>query len=152
VSNYPFNNARPGSMQAAQFSAQFAVALALLDVEPGPAWFRKEMYTNGSVLSLMDKISLVPYSTSPECGSGQPNRIPAEATVAAAGRTFDASVVVARGDAKNPLTDEERDRKFHRLASCRLSHDRVDDVLKLLQNLEQENSIDTLVRTLAPAA
>jgi 2-methylcitrate dehydratase PrpD len=152
VSSYPFNNARPDTMQAAQFSVQFAVALALLGVDPGPAWFRKEMYTDRSVLSLMDRIDLAPDSASPECPSGQPNHIPAEATIVTANRTFGAKVIVARGDAANPLTDEERDHKFRRLASCRLPHDRVDDVLDRLRNLEKENSIATLVRALVPTS
>jgi 2-methylcitrate dehydratase PrpD len=152
VSGHPFNNSRPNTMQAAQFSAPFAVAVALLGVDPGPAWFREEMYSDRSVLALMDRIELIPQGALPERHSGAPNQIPATATISTTDKTVSATVFAARGDAVDPLTARERDNKFRRLASCRISPDRIDDVLDRLQNLEKESSIASLVRSLTPTS
>jgi 2-methylcitrate dehydratase PrpD len=151
VSRFPFDNARPRTMWEAQFSAPFACAMALLRIPPGPAWFSGEWYEDRDVLSLMQKtvISPLPQHAAADVLPGAA-QVTARATlVSRDGKSSWAEVGVARGEASNPLSQEELDEKFLRLAEHRLTADAARALLARIHRLEREGSIRALVRAFA---
>lgn len=58
VCTWPFSNRRPTNLWAAQFSAPYVVAMALMGVPPGPGWFSEEKLSDAAVQALMDRIEL----------------------------------------------------------------------------------------------
>jgi 2-methylcitrate dehydratase len=50
-----------------------------------------------------------------------------------------------RGHFKNPMTDAEMEEKFHLMAQKHLHADRVDNLLRLLWNIESEPQVSTLI-------
>ncbi len=71
VCEAPFNNPRPNDMWAAQFSAPYTIALALLGVEPGAGWFTQQRLSDPELNALAGKIKLQPY----KCASGDTSRL-----------------------------------------------------------------------------
>ena len=51
----PFNQPAPNDAWAAQFSAPYAVAMALFEIEPGPAWSSEAWLHSDAVAGLMAK-------------------------------------------------------------------------------------------------
>jgi 2-methylcitrate dehydratase PrpD len=147
VCEWPFNNTRPTSLWSAQFSAPYVVAVALLGVPPGPEWFSEARFRDPDVLALMDRIALRAVDESMTShGPG------AEATVhTRGGEALRASVGVARGEAANPMTKTQRDRKFRSLAQQRMMATQADALLNRIQTLETEATLEPLVQAMAPA-
>lgn len=150
VSRFPFNCARPRTMWDAQFSAPFACAMALLRIPPGPAWFSGEWYEDRDVLSLMQKTVISPLPQQATDLLPSAAQMTARATlVSRDGQSSCAEVSVARGEASNPMSQEELDVKFLRLAGHRLRADAARTVLARIHRLEHESSIRALLRAFA---
>ena len=151
VCTWPFNNARPTSLWAAQFSAPYVVAMALMGVPPGPDWFSEDRFSDRAVQALMDRIDLGELDQTSAVRSGT-HHISAEATIhTRRGDLLHARVGIAMGEAANPMTREARDRKFQRLARHVLDGAQADELLRTIQNLEKVPTLDGLVKLATPA-
>jgi 2-methylcitrate dehydratase PrpD len=137
----PFNNPQPADIWAAQFSAPYAVAMALLGVEPGPDWFSEGQIGNEEAARLMARIELRP-------DTGRTN--PSSHHIACAqlslkdGRIFHAEVKIALGEAANPLPRSFLEEKFIKLAERKLGTERAVELLRSIANIGTAPSVKPL--------
>jgi 2-methylcitrate dehydratase PrpD len=137
----PFNNPAPADIWAAQFSAPYAVAMALLGVEPGPDWFSEEQIRGDAAAGLMARIELRPDMGRPDHNSHHVAR--AQLSLKD-GRIFHAEVESALGEAANPLSRSFLEEKFIKLAGRRLGHDRSLALLKTISSIGNTANIEPL--------
>ena len=116
VSRPPFSLSAPGDMWAAQFSVPYAVALALLGLPPGPAWFEAATLSDPKVRSLASKVTMIPHIEASPHGGFHAARAELKT---ATGETYAYSVDVARGEHVRALTDAEvADKARQLVADC----------------------------------
>lgn len=137
----PFNNPRPVDIWAAQFSAPYAVAMALLGVEPGPDWFSEGQIRNEEAARLMARIEL-----RPDTGRANPSshHIACAQLSLKDGRIFHAGVKIALGEAANPLPRSFLEEKFIKLAERKLGTERAVELLRSIANIGTASSVRPL--------
>lgn len=140
----PFADRRPDTMWAAQFSAPYAIATALLSVPPGPAWFAPSRFRDPATTALMDRIDLIPADREPS------HRAAVARLHESGGRTFEARVDIAKGEAANPLPEAQLDAKFLALATPLLGAGAAEDALAEISRLDEAASLDRLLGLLTP--
>ncbi len=116
VHGVPFSNPAPQTMHDAQYSLPYCIAVALLGVEPGLAWFEPALYSRADVRALAARVRIVPQ---PEGGAGGSVRM------TAGGRTRTSAVRLPRGSPALPLSPVEREAKYRRLLGALLPPDRI---------------------------
>ncbi|WP_426127873.1 MmgE/PrpD family protein [Pararhizobium sp. PWRC1-1] len=136
----PFNNPAPADIWPAQFSAPYAVAMALLGIEPGPDWFSEEQVRGDAAMRLMARIEL-----RPDMGKPADSHHVARAQLSLKdGRIFHAEVKIALGEAANPLPRSFLEEKFIKLARRRLGHDRSLALLKTISSIGNTANLEPL--------
>jgi 2-methylcitrate dehydratase PrpD len=143
----PFNNPAPADIWAAQFSAPYAVAMALLGVEPGPDWFSEEQIRGDAAARLMARIELQPDMGKP---ASNPHHVARAQLSLKDGRIFHAEVKIALGEAANPLPRSFLEEKFLKLAERRLGSDRSLALLKVISGIGNMASLQPLFAASAP--
>ncbi len=104
----PFTNPTPAAMHDAQYSIPYCVAVALLGIEPGLAWFERATLDRADVRALASRIRL-----EPQPGGGSGGRV----RIVGAGRSATAEVNALRGSPALPLTEGEQRAKYMTLVS-----------------------------------
>jgi 2-methylcitrate dehydratase PrpD len=137
----PFNNPAPADIWAAQFSAPYAVAMALLGIEPGPDWFSEEQIRGDAAARLIERIELRPDMGKPDRNSHHVAR--AQLSLKE-GRIFHAEVKIALGEAANPLPRSFLEEKFLKLAERRLGSDRSLALLKTISSIGNMSNLEPL--------
>ncbi len=122
----PFNQPAPNDAWAAQFSAPYAVAMALFEIEPGPAWSSEAWLHSDAVAGLMAKIELRAHGR--QSASGAHHAAIAQLQTVD-DQVFEAEVKIALGEAENPLGHQFLEEKFRRLAMPRIGAVRSERLL-----------------------
>ena len=104
----PFTNFMPATMHDAQYSIAYGVAVALLGIEPGVAWFERATLDRADVRALASRVRL-----EPQPGGGSGGRV----CLVAAGHATKAEVSAPRGSPVVPLTEAEQRAKYMTLVS-----------------------------------
>lgn len=143
----PFNNPVPADIWAAQFSAPYAVAMALLGIEPGPDWFSEEQIRADAAMRLMVRIELRPDMGKPDPNSHHVAR--AQLSLKD-GRIFHAEVKIALGEAANPLPRSFLEEKFLKLAERKFGSDRSLALLKVISGIGNMASLQPLFAASVP--
>lgn len=136
----PFSVPTPPDMWSAQFSAPYAIVMALLGEDPGPDWFRGDRLASAVVAELTAKIALEPYK-----GQSTGHHAAEALIVLADGRSTKATTEVATGEASNPLAREFLRRKFLRLASGRLGMEGAEMVSSYVDTIERREKLDVQI-------
>ncbi len=103
IHGVPFTHLAPTTMHDAQYSIPYCVAVALLGIEPGVAWFEPATLARADVRSLASTVRIEPQ---PRGGAGGRVRL------AAAGRATTVEVTVPRGSPALPLSGAEQRAKY----------------------------------------
>ncbi len=127
------DNRRPRSMADAIFSTPYAVAMTLLRVPRGPAWYSEASLKSAEVQALMDKIVLV---EDPEATRAIPARQPTRATIKLRGRTLAASTDYMLGAPNAPMSESMKERKFLTLAQELMGTEAATSLSRLLGRIE----------------
>jgi 2-methylcitrate dehydratase PrpD len=143
----PFNNPAPADIWAAQFSAPYAVAMALLGVEPGPDWFSEELIHNDVVARLMARIKL--RSDTDRTNHNSHHTALAQLHLKD-GRIFHAEVKIALGEAANPLPRSFVEGKFVNLAERWLGRERSLTLMETIADIRNRPSIQLLFAESVP--
>lgn len=103
-----FADPRPTEFASAQFSIPYTVAVSLLGIAPGPAWYSSSTMTDERVLSLAQRIFLIPDTSGGfDAAYGKNQRcVGAVARVEAGGRNYVAERAFAIGDPESPYDRE----------------------------------------------
>lgn len=99
----PFTNPAPETMHDAQYSISYGVAVALLGIEPGAAWFEPETLTRADVRALAARVRVEPGP-----GDGAGGRV----RMTTGGRATTAEVSAPRGSPRLPLSEAAQRAKY----------------------------------------
>src|SRR5262249_34851106 len=136
---------RPKTRETADHSLPYCVAVALADGDVTLAQFAPERFSDPELLQLVAKVRLHrDAGLSARYPQGIPNRLTIETTD---GRRFVKEVEFPRGHARNPMTDDEVERKFRTLVEPRYGKSRVKKMLKECWRLEKLDDVKKLVRS-----
>jgi len=138
---------RPETKETADHSLPYIVGMALLEGMIENSTYSEKKFRNKRTLEFLDKIKVredkaltALYPT-----RGIANRITIRTK---SGRTFTREVIFPKGHPMNPLSDDEVERKFRRLAKRFLGEKRTDRVLELLWGLEKLKDVSELLDNL----
>jgi 2-methylcitrate dehydratase PrpD len=146
---WPFSNKKPNSPVEAQFSLPYSIAVIMLGVTPGPAWFAKELLGNPLVLSLAEKVKLVP-DRGMEDAHRKGSPIQSEVQIVASGKCYSQAVGVVPGHPCNPLSPSQLESKFKHLASAVLGMERCDRIIAQLKSFEQLDDLRKFMDLMRP--
>ncbi|MGB6105309.1 MAG: MmgE/PrpD family protein [Pusillimonas sp.] len=135
---------RPLSVVDAQFSAPYAVAVALVKRRA----FLDE-YSESAIRdpALLDVAARVTWEVDPQAEKVWPHHYPCEVVITRkGGSSLVSRIEWPKGDPENPLTQKELNAKFYLLASPVLGHQKTEQVLTVLDDLD---SHEVLVRDVA---
>jgi 2-methylcitrate dehydratase len=121
----------------------YAVAGALMDGEVGLSQLTEEKIRNPEVHRFASKIRVV---ADPELQKLYPVNRPAIMEITTKdGKKFSGQINYAKGDFRNPMTNEELIKKFVDLATGVLGEKKAKNAVDLILNLENLGSLDGLI-------
>jgi 2-methylcitrate dehydratase len=136
---------RPSTRETADHSLPYIVAATLLD---GGIWlnsFTKKRITASDVADLMNRVEVV---ENPELTKRYPEELPNRITlILRNGEKIVVEESIPRGHYKNPMTDEEVENKFHKLASPLLDEGRRREIVSKVWSMENHKHISELVES-----
>ncbi len=129
-----------------QFSLPYGVAAALMYGEVGLEQMMGKATRDPRIHDLAGKVQVI---HDPEMDKLRPALRPASVQVAFQdGRTVSGRVDFPKGDARNPLTEEELLAKFSNLSRNVVSEEKIDKIKETVFDLEKIDAIEDLVRLL----
>lgn len=147
----PFSDPRPQSMWAAQFSAPYTIAVALLGIETGPAWYSALQLSDPETMALAQKIELRPYQDVHDAAGGRSHHHAARVDlVLDDGQAFRAEIKIAKGEAANPVSAAFLQQKFLRLAGVRMDAQAAAQLQATIESLENYDAATLLRQIRAP--
>ncbi len=139
----------PKTVLEAKFSMQFAMAVALTDRNLGLAQITEEKVNDPVVRDLMKRVS---FSVLPDWVQGK-DTVDTRADIIIVklknGKEYRKEVLVARGGAKSPLSEEELLAKYRECARLALTEKAAERVIELVWKLDRLDSLKELMRVLA---
>lgn len=140
---------RPATSLEAKFSLQYCTAVALLDGCVGLGSFAPERIARNDVQDLLIRVRYHhPRNTA---SIAEALDEPEEVTLRLDdGRVFSHSVAIARGDFRNPLSEDEVITKFHSCTEGVFSRQRRERLIECVLGLETVEDISTLTGLLVP--
>jgi 2-methylcitrate dehydratase len=137
---------KPDTREQADHSLPYCLAVGLLEGDLGPEQFKHDQWKDPKVLDLMSRIKV---TMDPELEKVYPNGRPADLEVTTKdGKTYRKRVDFPKGDEKNPMTDEEVQAKFKKLAGPLMSEWRMQRIIDTVNNIEDVDDIHKLMELL----
>jgi len=134
---------RPKTRETADHSLPYCTAVALIDGDVTLDSFSDTKLRDESILGLVAKTRILrDADLTARYPRGIPNRLVVTLTD---GKQLVAENEFPRGHDQNPMTDEEVEAKFRRLAKGRLDEARANRVLELCRKLDQLPTINELM-------
>jgi 2-methylcitrate dehydratase PrpD len=132
----------PQNVVDTQFSMPWQAAIALIDGKIDADTFTQADIHRRDVRELMEKVD---WEVDEEFERRYPEHYSCAVTVTMDDGTEYSSVVDdPKGDYRNPVTEQELEDKFRRLASRELDHERVEGLVALVTHLEDVDDIGEL--------
>jgi 2-methylcitrate dehydratase len=132
--------------ETADHSMPYVVAAALLDGELGVSQFTQERIDDPALQALMRRITV---REDPEMTELFPDaQVTSIEAVTSDGTTHHVEVTHPRGHYRNPMTDEDIERKFRSMALAHMTPDACDAALARLWAIESEANVADLVAAL----
>jgi 2-methylcitrate dehydratase PrpD len=139
----------PVSVVDAQFCIPYTAAMVLMGYKPGPGWYAPEHLHNKEIIDLAAKLSV---HVDPELDRiyVQENELAAKVEVITmTGERLVRLVRIALGDPRNPLTQQAVEDKFRNQASYVLGDTEISEVVEMISDFENLDTIDDLMALLA---
>ena len=137
---------KPDTREQADHSLPYCLAIGLLEGDLGPEQFKHDQWKDPKVLDLMSRIKV---TMDPALEKVYPNGRPADLEVKTKnGKTYRKRVDFPKGDEKNPMTDEEVQNKFRKLARPLMSEGRVNRIIDTVNTIESVKDIHELMALL----
>ena len=134
----------PKNRETADHSMPYTAAVALMFGTVESRHFDDEFLKNPNLLELVSKVNVF---VSNEANARAPEAMLCDfEVVTKSGEEHSVQVAYHKGHYRNPLTDNEVDRKFRSLAQEHLSAERVDALLDRLWHLEDVQNVGDLIR------
>ena len=134
----------PSNRETADHSMPYTTAVALMYGMVEPRHFSPEYWQNPKLMELVQKVKV---SVSEAANRRAPEAMLSLVDIVTSrGERFKAEVPYHRGHYKNPMSDQEIETKFRRLAEEWLTSRQIDALLDRLWNLEQVADIGEVIR------
>ncbi len=135
---------RPKTRETADHSLPYCTAVALADGDVTLAQFDPKRFTDPALLELVAKVKV---HRDAALSARYPKAIPNRVTVSLAdGRKLTKEVEFPRGHARNPMTDEEVEKKFRQLVEPRFGKDQAGRILEVCWELEKVKTAGELIQ------
>jgi len=133
----------PKTRETADHSLPYCVAVALQDGKVGLEQFSEDRIGDPTLLDLVSRVEVKSDAgLSDRYPASTPNRIK---VTTRSGESVAREVEFPRGHSGNPMTDDEVEDKFRRLADGEMAPDRQAEVLRRVWALEAETDLGSLV-------
>lgn len=142
------NEPRPQTLESAQYSVPFCVALALLEGGDSLLPMTEGALSKTDAMALAERISV---ETAPDLDAMFPSRVPARVELSAQNRTYVSTVMTPRGEPSNPMSQAELKAKFRTLAGPVLGDARASELLAAIETLGSGDSSVLLRQIGTPA-
>lgn len=134
---------QPTTRETADHSFPYCVAVALLNGKVTLHSFSSKQLRDSALHDLMKKVRVV---RQPEFVGRYPETMPTRLTVrTVSGKPYTKQVEVPLGHPRNPMSDQELEGKFRRLASGRFDRARIDRIIGFVWTLDRVKDIGTLM-------
>jgi 2-methylcitrate dehydratase PrpD len=138
-------NCEPSNTIAAQFSIQFALAVALLHDRIGPAEVSDANIRDPAILALARRVEV---SVDESLDRQFPAKTMARVTIRTRRGEFRTTVEYPRGNPENPLSDAELEAKFRSLTQDLISAERSRELQAAIRDLPEATDVFGLTRLL----
>jgi 2-methylcitrate dehydratase PrpD len=138
-------NCEPSNTIAAQFSIQFALAVALLHDRIGPAEVSDANIRDPAILALARKVEV---SVDDTLDRQFPAKTMARVTIHTPRGEFQTTVEYPRGNPENPLSDAELEAKFRSLTCALIGEERGRELQAAIRDLPDAKDVFALTRLL----
>jgi 2-methylcitrate dehydratase PrpD len=138
-------NCEPSNTIAAQFSIEFALAVALLYDRITPAEVTDAHIRDSRILALARKVKV---RVDDEINGAFPAKTMARVTIHAAGNAYRTTVEYPRGNPENPMDDDELEAKFDLLTHDVIGAARARELRAAIRALPEANDVSALTRLL----
>ncbi|MCE2403690.1 MAG: MmgE/PrpD family protein [Dehalococcoidia bacterium] len=140
----------PRTRETADHSLPYIVVSAFVDGEVDRSTFDMERIRDPERLALLKRVTV---RRDPEFSRAYPRALSVRVGVETeAGELLTRQVDYPLGHCKSPMSDVQVEEKFRRLTAGRVPEAQVDEILRRLWSLEEEQDIGGLVGLLAPCA
>ena len=134
---------RPTSKETADHSLPYCMAVGLVDGMVTPLQFGEERIRDQSLIPIMDKVKVV---ASEEFEALFPKFQPSRVTITTNDdKSYSTRVDVPKGDARDPMTEDEIAVKFNALGSDVIGKDQCKKLQKFIMNIESAKKVDELL-------
>jgi len=135
---------RPKSKETADHSLPYSMAVGLLDGMVTPLQFKQERIDDPALEPVMDMVKVV---ANEEFEKLFPEYQPSRVTVTLKdGSSFAKRVDVPKGDARDPMTEEEIAVKFNAIGKSVIGEEPCNQLRQLIMIIESEESLDGMMR------
>ncbi len=126
---------RPQTMESVQYSLPFLIGAVIVDGVITPDQIKKERLSDPNILKVADRVEVIHRR---ELDEYFPKDIPSEIEIeTVSGELYKNSVIKPKGDPKNPMSREEFEGKFRKLASRSISPEASEKLIERIKNLEE---------------
>lgn len=132
--------------ESADHSMPYGLAVGMIEGDLGPAQYDRKQWNDPKVKALMQRVKV---TFDPELEKLYPASRPADVEIRTkSGRTYRAKTDHPKGDWRNPMTDEDLQKKFRRLANPVVGEAQVNEIIQTVMNLENAKDISRLMQLL----
>lgn len=144
-----FADTEPSEIVDAEFSVPYTVAMVILRELPGPNWFYDDAIKSQKALELAKKVKIVTDSAADELyHEPVPKLISTVIITTKDGKKLEAMTEFAKGEPENPVSRDELEEKFRRLARFVLDKKETQRVLETVNELDRLKDINELTELL----
>jgi 2-methylcitrate dehydratase len=133
---------RPDSKETADHSLPYCMAVGLVDGMVTPLQFREERVLDKTLIPIMDKVKVV---ANEEFEALFPKFQPSRVTITTnSGKSHSTRVDVPKGDARDPMTEDEIAVKFTALGGDVIGKDQCKKLQRFIMSMETAEKLDQL--------
>jgi len=143
-----FSDTSPLSELDAQFSVQYASAMALLSIEPGREWYSRSQMEDAAVSDVMKRVQIEVDPVAEKAFWHQTKYMSSVQLSMRDGKIFNETVEWAPGHFERPFSDSDVEKKFlHNLKGTQLEG-RGENIVEATMNMDRATSLVELQKLL----
>ena len=134
---------RPQTMESVQYSLPFLIGAVIVDGVITPDQIKKERLSDPNILKVADRVEVIHRR---ELDEYFPKDIPSEIEIeTVSGELYRNRVIKPKGDPKNPMSREEFEGKFRKLALRCISMEASEKLIERIENLDKLAYVNELM-------
>lgn len=142
----------PKGVVDAQFSTQWAIAMVIMGIPPGPEWCSEERLYDPNARQLAKKVILELDPDADRAWLEEGKSLNTVEIFTKGGKKVSGFVDHPKGEQPNPFTPDEIRDTFKRLAAYVLNPMQINKIVDMVENLEKLKNISELTALLSPPA